>query len=155
MDKKENEGFFFRYEITGKQIKKEYSQNEVVLCFVPRMRMFAPILAGSIKLPFRRFLLFESIALVAFTTIYLLIGFIFNRSLQKVIKQAKGLQNVIFFGALLIVAVVIILLNEEERSINQMKRIRAVWPCCFCQKVHPKKCEKFYTKIFEFQLLRV
>jgi hypothetical protein len=28
MDKKENEGFFFSYEVTGKQIKKEYPQND-------------------------------------------------------------------------------------------------------------------------------
>jgi membrane protein DedA with SNARE-associated domain len=82
--------------------------------------MFAPILAGSMKLSFKRFLLFDSIALSLFTTIYLLLGFIFNQSLHKVMKQAKGLQNVLFFGALLIIAVVIILfiLSRKKRKSN-------------------------------------
>ena len=98
------------------KLKRYTLRTMVVLCFVPRMRMFAPILAGSIKLPFRRFLLFEVIALMPFTAIYLLLGFFFNKSLQKFIKQATGLQNVIFFAALLIVAVVIILLMRRRKK---------------------------------------
>ena len=80
------------------------------------MRMFAPILAGSMKLSYRRFLLCDSIALTFFTTIYLLLGFIFNRSLQKMIKQAKGLQNIIFFATLLIIAVIIILFIRGRKK---------------------------------------
>jgi len=60
------------------------------------MRMFAPILAGSMKLSFRRFLLFDSTALAAFTTIYLLIGIIFNKSLGAVISRTKWLQDILF-----------------------------------------------------------
>ena len=77
----------------------------LLLCFIPRMRMFAPILAGSMKLSFRRFLLFDCIALTAFTTIYLLIGIIFNRSLGVVIARTKWLQDIVFFVAIVLIAV--------------------------------------------------
>jgi membrane protein DedA with SNARE-associated domain len=98
------------------KLKKNTLKAILVLCFMPRMRMFAPILAGSMKLPFKKFLLFDSIALGLFTTIYVLLGLIFNKSLQKVIRQAKGLQNVIFFAALLIIAVVIVLLIRSRKK---------------------------------------
>jgi len=78
--------------------------------------MFAPILAGSMKLSYRRFLLCDSIALTFFTTIYLLIGLIFNRSLQKMIKQAKGLQNIVFFATLLVIGVVIVLFIQSRKK---------------------------------------
>jgi len=82
--------------------------------------MFAPILAGSMKLSYKRFLLCDSIALTFFTTIYLLIGLIFNRSLQKMIKQAKGLQNIVFFATLLVIGVVIVLFirSRKKKELN-------------------------------------
>jgi membrane-associated protein len=101
------------------KLKKNTFNAMLILCFIPRMRMFAPILAGSMKLSFKRFLVFDSIVLALFTAIYLLLGFVFNRSLQKIMKQAKGLQNVIFFAALVIIAVVtIVLIRNRKRKSN-------------------------------------
>jgi membrane-associated protein len=98
------------------KLKKNTFKAMLFLCFVPRMRMLAPIVAGSMKLSFKRFLLFDSITLALFTTIYLLLGFIFNRSLHKIMKQAKGLQNIIFFAALLIIAAAIIVLLRNRKK---------------------------------------
>jgi len=98
------------------KLKKNTAKAILILCFIPRMRMFAPILAGSMKLSLKRFLLFDSMALALFTTVYLLLGFIFNRSLQKIIKQAKGLQNILFFAALLMITLVIILFMRSRRK---------------------------------------
>ena len=101
------------------KLKKNTAKAILILCFIPRMRMFAPILAGSMKLSLKRFLLFDSMALALFTAIYLLLGFIFNRSLQKIIKQAKGLQNIIFFAALLIITLVIILFIRSRTKLTK------------------------------------
>jgi membrane protein DedA with SNARE-associated domain len=78
--------------------------------------MFAPILAGSMKLPFRKFLLFDAIGLVAFTTIYLLIGIIFNKSLGAVIAKTKGLQDIVFLGAILLVAVFLAVVIRKRKK---------------------------------------
>jgi membrane protein DedA with SNARE-associated domain len=86
------------------------------LCFIPRMRMFAPILAGSMKLSFRRFLLVDSIALTAFTTIYLLLGIIFNKSLGAIIAKTKWLQDIMFFAAVVLVAVLLVVWIQKRKK---------------------------------------
>ena len=80
------------------------------------MRMFAPILAGSMKLSFKKFLLYDSIALLLFTSVYLAVGFIFNRSLEKLVTKTKGLQNFVFFAAVFAIAVVIIVLVQRKKK---------------------------------------
>jgi len=88
----------------------------MVLCFIPRMRMFAPILAGSMKLSFKKFLLYDSAALAIFTTVYLSLGFIFNRSLNTVITKTKGLQPIIFFSSVFVIAVIVIYFVAKRKK---------------------------------------
>jgi len=110
---------------TMQQYKKKLNENMpvtiIVLCFIPRMRMFAPILAGSMKLPFRKFLLFDSLALSAFTAIYIVVGFVFNKSLQRIISETKGLETVVFFAAVLIVAVIIVASIRKRKNRRSKK----------------------------------
>jgi membrane protein DedA with SNARE-associated domain len=88
----------------------------LVLCFIPRMRMFAPILAGSMKLSFRRFLLFDSMALTAFTAIYLLIGILFNKSLGAVIEKTKWLEDFVFFAAVVLLTVLLVVWMRKRKK---------------------------------------
>ena len=88
----------------------------MILCFIPRMRMFAPILAGSMKLSFKKFLLYDSIALAIFTCVYLSLGFFFNRSLNILITKTKGLQSIIFFSAVFVIAVIIIFFVVKRKK---------------------------------------
>ena len=87
-----------------------------VLCFIPRMRLFAPIAAGSIGLSFKKFLWFDIVALSAFATVYLLLGIIFNKSLGAAITRTKGLQNIIFFAAVALVAITLIFLIRKRNK---------------------------------------
>jgi len=98
------------------QLKKNTPRAILILCFIPRMRMFAPILAGSMKLSFRRFLLFDTIALALFTTVYLLVGIIFNKSLQKIISKTRGLENIVFFAAVLVLAIIIVAFVRRRKK---------------------------------------
>ena len=91
-----------------KKLKEHTAKTIFILCFIPRMRMWAPILAGSVKLSFKRFLLFDSIALAVFTGLYLSLGMIFHRSLAAMITKTKGLQNIIFFSAIFVIGALII-----------------------------------------------
>jgi len=114
--KKKTKFSFAAMESLKNQLKENTGKTILILCFIPRMRMLAPIMAGSMKLSFKRFLLYNSIALALFTAIYVSLGFIFNRSLQNIVKQAKGLQNVIFFSAVLVIAVVIIVVVRRRKK---------------------------------------
>ena len=92
-----------------------------ILCFIPRMRLFAPVLAGSSNYSFKKFLLFNGLSLSVFTTIYISLGLIFYKSLGQIISKMKGLQNYIFFGAIAIVAVIIIVLviRRNKKAENE------------------------------------
>src|SRR5215831_14730402 len=86
----------------------------IFLCFIPRMRMWGPILAGSMKLSFRKFLLFDGIGLSLFTIIYISIGYIFHASLASLMQKMKGWQYIIFIGALIIIAIIIMILIRKK-----------------------------------------
>src|SRR5439155_25546563 len=102
---------------TYKTILNDHSLRAIlILRIIPRMRMYAPSLAGSMRLSFRIFLLFDLLALTAFTGIYLLLGIIFNLSLPAVIAKTKGLQNIVFFAAVLIIGVALLLFIRKRRK---------------------------------------
>jgi len=114
--KKRTKGSSSLIESYKTKLKNHSFRAILILCFIPRMRMFAPILAGSMRLSFRKFLLFDLLALTAFTGIYLLLGIIFNRSLAAVIAKTKGLQNIVFFAAVLIIGVALLLFIRKRRK---------------------------------------
>jgi len=106
-----NTSWVARYKV---KLKNNMPKTIATLNFIPRMRMWAPILSGSMKLPFKRFILFDSISLTIFTVLYLSLGIIFNNSLSAVMEKMKGLQNIIFFGAVIIAAIVIIMVERKK-----------------------------------------
>lgn len=109
------------------KLKDQTFKAVLILCFIPRMRMFAPILAGSVRLSLRKFLWFDAIALAGFTTTYLLLGIIFNKSLGAIIRKTKGLQNIIFFAAIVVIAIALILFirnrNKHKNDKNEQPEV--------------------------------
>src|SRR2546423_2110961 len=81
-------------------LKEHTVKGFFILCFIPRMRLFAPVLAGSMKFSFKKFLLLNGLALVLHTTIYIWLGFVFNKSLSAMETRVKGLHDIIFFSSL-------------------------------------------------------
>jgi membrane protein DedA with SNARE-associated domain len=90
-----------------KKLKTHMLKTLMILNFIPRVRMFGPILAGGMKLSFKKFLLFNSISMVLFTAIYLSLGFVFHKSLNNLILKTKSAQYIIFIAAVVIIAVII------------------------------------------------
>ena len=90
------------------RIKNHSFKAFFILCFIPRMRLFAPILAGSSDYSYKKFFLLDGSALAVFTAIYVSLGFFFYKSLHRLISKVNGLQNIIFFVGIAMVAVVII-----------------------------------------------
>jgi membrane protein DedA with SNARE-associated domain len=87
-----------------------------VICFIPRMRMFSPMISSVLQIPYRRFIKYDTISLAVFTALYISIGVFFHKGLQAFIDKLGMLQNVIFFGAMLVVTVVIIMAVRKYRK---------------------------------------
>jgi len=125
--KKKTEGSSSFMESYRNKLKHHTFKAVFVVCFIPRMRLFAPILAGSIGLPFKKFLLFDVVALTAFTTVYILLGIIFNRSLGAVITKTKGLQNIVFFATVAIIAITLIFfIRKRNKNKNHKEEDAAI-----------------------------
>ena len=102
------------------KLKEHMPRTLVILCFIPRMRMWGPILAGSMRSPFRKFLLYDSIGLCLFTIVYLSLGFVFHASLSTIMAKMKGWQHVIFIVAIIVIAVIImIFIRKRFRQKNE------------------------------------
>lgn len=75
------------------------------LCFVPRMRVGAPIVSSLINVPFRRFMRYDLIGLLLFTTLYISLGMLFRDGLQQLFARFQTVQNMIFFLIVLTAAI--------------------------------------------------
>jgi len=74
------------------------------------------------QLQFKKFLLIDASVLALFTAIYILLGFIFNRSLSAVAAKMKGVQDIIFFSFLGLAAIVFVVMvirkkKKEKRNL--------------------------------------
>ena len=99
----------------GDKLKNNIAKTITILSFIPRMRMWAPILAGSMKLSFKKFLLVNGLAVSVFTALYIVIGIIFHDSLTPLMNRMKGMQNILFFAAIGIAAAVIFIFEINRR----------------------------------------
>jgi undecaprenyl-diphosphatase len=74
--------------------------------FVGLVRAVSPFVAGSSGMPLRRFVPYDVLAAGIITTVYALIGFVFWRSLDKVLSIAR--QGALALATVIVVVVVIV-----------------------------------------------
>ena len=116
LTKKSGKPRFAWAETYKEKLKTNMLKTTSILNFIPRMRMLPPILAGSLKLSFKRFMLFNTISMAFLTALYLSLGMIFENSLSIVMTKMKKVQHLIFFGVILLIAVVIIIMEIKRRK---------------------------------------
>jgi membrane protein DedA with SNARE-associated domain len=109
--KEKTSGFVAHYK---KKLREHTPKTLIILCFIPRMRMWGPILAGSLKIPFKKFFLFDGMGLFLFTIVYISLGFIFHQSLGSFMKKLKGWENIIFIGAIILLGIIIVVVIRKR-----------------------------------------
>jgi membrane protein DedA with SNARE-associated domain len=70
----------------------------IVLCFIPRMRMFGPIFCGLLKIKYKKFIIYDIIGIASFTALYVAIGTIFGHTIRF-----DDFKNYIVAGAILVI----------------------------------------------------
>jgi membrane protein DedA with SNARE-associated domain len=74
----------------------------LVLAFIPRMRLFAPVFVALLKVPFRRFLIVDVATLSIFTAFNIGVGILFHKSLGAVIARSQTVGTVVFVAAVIL-----------------------------------------------------
>ena len=102
---------------------EKWGARTLLFCkFVPGLNTAAPALAGMVGVPFARFLAFGLSGGLLWTLAYTLLGFVFSKQLDRVVRDAHLLGNgllILFLTG--VVAYVLYRWRERERFIRQVK----------------------------------
>jgi membrane protein DedA with SNARE-associated domain len=93
----------------GEKLKHDFPKTLFILCFIPRMRLLAPIISGALNIPIKRFLIYDILSLVLFTGTYISLGMIFHKGLSSFHSELETLQHIIFAGFVLLVGILILI----------------------------------------------
>lgn len=112
--RKRRKGSFLKRIETG--ISSNFAKTLLVLCFIPRMRMWAPIISSMVKTPYSKFIKYDSTILALFTSIYIALGILFHKGLDLFITKFEAFQNVVFFGVMLIASILLFIAYRKSRN---------------------------------------
>jgi membrane protein DedA with SNARE-associated domain len=105
-------------EKVSSKIRENFRKALFIVCFIPRMRLWAPIASSLAQIPYWRFLKYDAIYLTCFTSLYTALGFFFHRELHNVISNLEIIQDSIFFG-LILVSTLLILISIRKQQHEQ------------------------------------
>src|SRR5205085_4536116 len=80
------------------KMKKNLPKTLFILSFIPRIRLLSPVFVALAGLPFRKFILYNVLALALFITVYISLGFIFNKSLSSFLSKFVTYQDIVFIA---------------------------------------------------------
>lgn len=104
--------------ITG-HLEHHIGKTIFTVCFIPRMRLWMPVIAGSIKITYWRFMLYDGGSLAVFTAIYIALGYFFHQSIGRVFTKVKSVQTIIFFAVIIAIGIIVVL--AVRRFLKQKK----------------------------------
>lgn len=85
--------------------------------FIGLVRPIAPFLAGSTHMPLRRFLAYDVVAAGAWSTTFVLLGFVFWHSFDRVSAYAR--KGALYFGAAVLLGVALVWLVRHRRELRE------------------------------------
>jgi membrane-associated protein len=77
----------------------------LIISFIPRVRLFAPVYVALANQPLPKFLLYSMSCLSIFTAIYIGLGMLFHRSLSTLIAKTQTTGHIIFIAAMVVLTV--------------------------------------------------
>lgn len=85
--------------------------------FIGLVRPLAPFLAGSTRMPLRRFLAYDVVAAGAWSTAFVLLGFVFWHSFDKVSEYAR--KGALYLGGAVLLGVALVWLVRHRKDIRE------------------------------------
>jgi len=98
------------------KLKEHTFKTLLVLCFIPRMRLLGPIYVSLLKIPLKKFVLYDALSLSVFTSVYISLGVVFHTSLSGLISQTNSVGNIIFISAMVLMAVLTVIIIRKMRG---------------------------------------
>ncbi len=94
-------------------LEKNLPGTIIAACFIPRMRVWGPIVSGSLRVRFRRFISFDAIGVALFVALYVNLGYFFGVSLSAVFDHLEAMKASIFVGILLVLGIALLFITHK------------------------------------------
>jgi len=90
----------------------------LIMTFVPSIRFFAPIVAGSVRTPWRVFILYDLMVVGLYVSAYLLAGYFFHSQINGIIKEFEMLGHLMIYVLLLGIGLLLGLFMRKQEQKN-------------------------------------
>ena len=88
----------------------------LIMTFVPSIRFFAPIVAGSVRTPWRVFILFDLLAVGLYVSLYLLAGYFFHSQIDGIIREFEMIGHLMIYALLLVIGIALGLFMKKQEK---------------------------------------
>lgn len=68
-----------------------------IMRFLVGLRFLGPILAGAMNVSLKKFVLYDSLALLIYTPFFILVGFLFHHSFLRMVTRIESIRHLLFF----------------------------------------------------------
>lgn len=99
-------------------LKTNFPKAMLIICFIPRLRLFAPIVASMLAIKLKRFVLFDALSLLLFTTVYISIGYFAHKGLHAAFAELHTLRHIIFGASMLLFGLITFLITRKRNTKN-------------------------------------
>ncbi len=94
------------------KLQKRFEQKTlttlIIFAFIPSVRFFRPIIAGSLKIRWEKFLIYSLLSISIFSAIFLFLGYFFHQGIAEVFGKLTILEHAIFYPTLIALTLVVI-----------------------------------------------
>ena len=73
------------------------------MTFVPSIRFFAPIVAGSVRTRWKIFILYDIVAVGLYVSVYILTGYFFHSQINGIIQGFESIGDLLIYVILIVI----------------------------------------------------
>ena len=75
----------------------------LIMTFVPSIRFFAPIVAGSVRTRWKIFILYDIVAVGLYVSVYILTGYFFHSQINGIIQGFESIGDLLIYVILIVI----------------------------------------------------
>jgi membrane protein DedA with SNARE-associated domain len=90
-------------------INKNINKTIFISRFLVQLRSLGPIIAGTVKYPYKKFLMMDFLALAIYTPGVMGIGYYYTNRIEKIISGANVVSNIMLNAFILIIIIVLLI----------------------------------------------
>lgn len=85
----------------AEKMRANMGRTLIAMTFLPNVRFFAPIVAGTVGTPWRRFIVYDALGVLLYVGVYLTLGYHFHLQLDRLVRGFELYRHAAVYALLL------------------------------------------------------